>query len=195
MSEKDSVLKKEFSQSDVKRLRNILTKKSGDRISTGVGYTKVEEYHNEGDIWEEGDGRKWCIKNGIKQNITKLDKFKQAYLMPLLCPEEGCNKLMDITHDKPFFLLHKMCLDCVAKKETKLRHEGKWEDYENEIHNDHINNLIKDFLDWFEDDIKEKNQSYITEAGDIENWDGGISKQQREKQKQETLTYLESLKR
>ena len=44
----------------------LVTKKYGDKTTQSVGYTKVQEFHNEGDIWEE-DGRKWTIKNGVKQ--------------------------------------------------------------------------------------------------------------------------------
>ena len=66
----DNVLKKEFNQRDVQRLRNLIQGKTGDKVTIGVGYTKQQEFHNEGDVWEE-DGRKWTIKDGIKQNITK----------------------------------------------------------------------------------------------------------------------------
>ena len=72
---KDNILKKEFNKKDVERLRNLVKGKGSERTSQGIGYTKAQEFHKEGDIWEE-DGRKWTIKEGIKQNITKLDKFK-----------------------------------------------------------------------------------------------------------------------
>ena len=70
----DSILKKEFNKKDVERLRNLVKGKSGKRTTQGIGYTKKQEFHKEGDIWEE-NGRKWTIKDGIKQNITKLDIF------------------------------------------------------------------------------------------------------------------------
>jgi len=71
----ESVLKKDFKEKDVQRLRNLVQGKYGEKTSTSIGYTKQQEFHDEGDIWEE-DGRKWTIKNGIKQNVTKLDKAK-----------------------------------------------------------------------------------------------------------------------
>ncbi len=73
----DSVLKKEFKHNDVNRLRNLVQGKYGDRTTMGTGYTKAKEFHDEGDVWEE-DGRSWTIKNGVKQNITKLDKAKEG---------------------------------------------------------------------------------------------------------------------
>ena len=83
---KDNVLKKEFAKKDVKRLRNLVKGKSGERTGQGVGYTKKDEFHKEGDTWEE-NGRMWTIRDGIKENITKLDKFKKgscAFILPFL---------------------------------------------------------------------------------------------------------------
>jgi hypothetical protein len=44
----DSVLKKEFKQNDVQRLRNLVQGKHGDRTTMGTGYTKAKEFHDEG---------------------------------------------------------------------------------------------------------------------------------------------------
>ena len=71
----DSVLKKEFKHRDVQRLRNLVQGKYGEKSTVGTGYQKAKEFYNEGDVWEE-DGRTWTIKNGLKQNLTKLDKAK-----------------------------------------------------------------------------------------------------------------------
>ena len=85
------MLKKQFKERDVQRLRNLVTHKYGNKTTQGIGYTKPQEFHNEGDVWEE-DGRKWTIKNGLKQNITKLDKAKEKVILPLFCP--SCKNLM-----------------------------------------------------------------------------------------------------
>ena len=77
----NSILKKEFKERDVQRLRNLVQGKYGDKTTVGTGYQKAKEFHNEGDIWEE-DNRTWTIKNGIKQNITKLDKAKENIVLP-----------------------------------------------------------------------------------------------------------------
>ena len=60
-----SVLKKQFQEKDVQRLRNLMTGKYGEKTIQSAGYRKAEVDRKEGDIWEE-DGRKWTIKNGIK---------------------------------------------------------------------------------------------------------------------------------
>ena len=61
----DNVLKKQFQQKDVQRLRNLVQGKYGDKVGQSVGYSKTTIDHKEGDIWEE-DGRKWTIKRGYQ---------------------------------------------------------------------------------------------------------------------------------
>ena len=82
---KESVLKKDFKQHDIQRLRNLVQGKHGDKTITSIGYDKQKQFHEEGDVWEEDD-RTWTIKNGIKQNLTKLDKAKRSIVLPLFCP-------------------------------------------------------------------------------------------------------------
>ena len=85
----DSILKKQFQKRDVERLRNLIKGKSGEKTTSGIGYKgDVEIEHKEGDVWEE-DGKTWTIKDGIKENITKLDKFKKV-AVPIFCPK--CKK-------------------------------------------------------------------------------------------------------
>ena len=71
----DNVLKKEFSKKDVQRARNLVMGNTNARSTDGIGYTKKHEHHVEGDVWEE-NGRTWTIKNGLKQNVTKMDSLE-----------------------------------------------------------------------------------------------------------------------
>ena len=73
----DSMLKREFRERDVQRMRNIITKDYTAKTVTQVGYSKAQVDHKEGDVWEE-NGKKWTIKNGIKQTVTRFDKLKQT---------------------------------------------------------------------------------------------------------------------
>lgn len=187
----DNVLKKQFQQKDVQRLRNLMTGKHGAKTTVGVGYTKQQEFHEEGDVWEEDD-RTWTIKNGIKQNITKLDKAKESIHMPLFCP--CCNNLMKNKHDKAFYLQYKRCFNCQAEFETELRIKGLWADYEKHILNSDIDAIINEFSIWIDEQMDETNTSYITEAGDVERWVGSSKKKLLEN-KEETIKYLESLKK
>ena len=188
---KDNVLKKEFSKRDVQRVRNVMTGKAGERTVDGVGYTKKQEFHKEGDVWTE-NGREWTIKDGIKQNITKLDKAK-AMAMPLFCP--SCNKVMKHKHDQTFWNNHRKCYNCVIEFETQLRVKGLWEEYQRQINNNDIDNFIKDYQLWAEDMLTQSNQGFVSEAGEVQNWKGGVNKGLMDKSLDETIKYLESLKK
>ena len=81
-----SSLKKEFNKKDVQRMRNIITGNSSDRTQVLAGYQKQNVDRKEGDVWEE-NGKQWTIKNGIKQTVTAMDKFKKLVVMPICCPK------------------------------------------------------------------------------------------------------------
>ena len=188
---KENVLKREFQERDVQRLRNLVQGKYGEKTHSSVGFSKAEEFHNEGDIWE-ADGRTWTIKDGIKQNITKLDKAKKAHNMPLFCPK--CKKVMKKRNDKVFYNIHKMCFDCVIDFEAQLRKEGKWEEYQRKIKNDEIDNRIAEFKLYIKEKLEEGNDSFISESGEVEKWVGKVNKEKVEEHVKEVIEYLESLK-
>lgn len=187
----DNVLKKEFSKKDVQRARNIITGNTGARTTEGVGYSKKHEHHVEGDVWEE-NGRTWTIKNGLKQNITKMDKFKKMGKLPLFCPE--CNTLMNKNLDKKVFPAYQKCFDCVVDHEHQLQTEGKSKEYFDNMHNEHISNVQKEYENFIQEKLNEGSDSYITERGDKESWRGGLDKEKLAKNLQEGLEFLENLK-
>jgi len=187
---KNSVLKKEFKQKDVQRLRNLVQGKHGERTTVGIGYDKPKEFHSEGDIWEE-DGRTWTIKNGLKQNITKLDKAKEGIVLPIFCPT--CSRTMKPHLDKRWYVMYGHCFDCQVDFEAELKKQGKLQEFEDKVVNDNIDGVVKDFEVWFDELINEK-QQFITEDGDIEKWDGS-GKTQLLKYKEEALEYLKNKKR
>jgi len=191
MSQKVNGLKKEFQKRDVERLRSLITGKFGEKTRSSVGFTNKQEFYSEGDIWES-DGRTWTIKEGIKQNITKLDKAKKAHVMPLLCPK--CSRVMKKRMDKQFYNIHKICFDCVIDMEAKIKAEGKWEEYERNIKNDELDNRIKEFKLWVKEKLEEGNESFISESGEVEKWVGKVNKEKVAEYTQEVIEYLESLK-
>jgi hypothetical protein len=187
-----SILKKQFGERDIQRIRNLVKGKSGDRTVSGVGKLKSTiDSHEEGDIWEEG-GRTWTIKDGIKENITKLDKFKKT-TVPLFCPK--CKGIMDKQLDPYYYKSYGTCVDCRAEFETKLKLEGKWEDYIKETHNKEIDQVIEEYKNFYNSKLNESTQGYITEAGEVEKWGGGINKQRAEESLEDVIKYLEELKR
>lgn len=188
MLPKESTLKKEFKKSDVQRMRNLITGKSGDRTQILGGWESKKEDHKEGDVWEE-DGKQWTIKSGIKQSITKLDKFKHLVHLPLACP--NCRKpLKDNDVNKKMYSIHRMCLDCVIDMEAKIKLEGRWDEYAKNIMNSNKNASLEEFEQAVESWMQDKD-TFVSEAGDIESWSGGDKAKIYEEIKQK----LDELKR
>jgi hypothetical protein len=169
--QKETTLKKQFSERDLQRIRNLATKKIHDKTITSIGYTKQEELRVDGDVWEE-NGRTWTIKNGIKRNIRKVDSVS----VPLLCPK--CSRPMKHRLDKQMYSIHQMCLHCTTEMESELKMQGKYEEYEQNMIKQNAQYYAKNVsngLDQFLDDII--NESYVTEDGTIQNWVGnGLDK-------------------
>jgi hypothetical protein len=185
------MLKKDFKQKDVQRLRNLVQGKHGEKSTSGVGYEKKKDFHEEGDVWEEND-RTWTIIDGIKQNLTKLDKAKDLVVLPLFCP--CCTNIMKNKFDKQFYIQYNRCFNCQIDFETDIRKLGLWDKYEKNIINSDIDNTINEYNIWMDEIINQPDDSYITEAGDIENWVGSSKKKLLEN-KEETIKYLQNLKK
>lgn len=188
----NTVLKKEFKSKDVERMRNLVTGKYGNKTTISVGYEKAHVMRNEGDVWEE-DGRSWTITNGVKTNITKLDGARKKATLPLFCP--SCTKLMKHKFDKGFYHAHGKCYSCVVEFETKLRLEGKWDDYERKNKLLDIANLEEEFTAFMEAQLTALDDTYVSEQGDVEQWRKSTQhKELLQKQLQEGLSYIKSLK-
>jgi hypothetical protein len=86
-------------------------------------------------------------------------------------------------------------MDCVAQMETKLRLEGKWDEYVNKIHNEGIDKLILEYQEFIKESINESNNNFVTEQGDVESWVGGFDKEKILVDMEKGIKYLESLKK
>lgn len=187
----ESLLKKQFRESDVQRIRNLVKGKTGDKTKVLVGYEKEYVHRQEGDIWEE-DSKTWTIKNGVKQTISKLQKARELSKQPLFCPE--CKTLMKHRYDSQFYVIHKRCFNCQVSFETELKRTGKWEEYQKEIHNSEIDNMVRNYEVWVEDLINESTDTFITEAGELESW-GKVNVEKIKQQRDEAIEYLTKLRK
>jgi hypothetical protein len=169
----DSLLKKEFKSKDVERVRNLVKKDFSAKTTTGVGYEKQYEIHNEGDVWEES-GRTWTIKDGIKQNITKLDAAKKAMQMPLKCPK--CGGPMKHWLAQKMYKIHGFCFDpCTVEYETTLREAGLYEQYEKSMIRGGLRAFLQDIEEYYLEQINQTD-TFVTEQGDVEDWSNNNSK-------------------
>jgi hypothetical protein len=188
----ESMLQKDFKQRDIQRMRNLISKKYGDKVSTQTGYVKQVIEHKEGDVWEE-NSKTWTIKNGLKQTQTRFDAIKKSVLMPILCPE--CNKSMkSYALNKKLYSIHGKCADCVIKYETELKREGKFEEYQRNMIMSGVETHIKDLEEMLLDvSLNGTDESIITESGDVENWVGGNVKDKIVKELQDYIKQLKDI--
>ncbi|MDA7492362.1 hypothetical protein N8445_00185 [bacterium] len=187
----DSTLKKEFKKSDVERVRNLVNKDFTSKTKSQTGYRKTSKRYKEGEIWEES-GKQWTIKNGLKQNITKLDSAKQAIKIPLVCPK--CGKPMTSYIDKQCYKINNMCLDCLVDYEVELKKSGLWEQYLLHSRKGNLKYFIEEVEQKMDEFINEQDETYVTEQGDIESWNSNDSQAKIEMSEklQEYITYLKS---
>lgn len=165
---KESLLKKEFKQSDVQRARNLVNKDFTAKTREQVGYQKAYKRYEEGDIWEEG-GKTWTIKNGIKQNVTRLDAAKKAIRIPLRCPK--CGGPMKHWLAQKMYRIHGFCFDpCTVEHEASLRKAGLYEQYEKRMMQGNMKAFAKDIEEWVLDYVSQQ-ESFVTEDGVVEDWD------------------------
>jgi hypothetical protein len=164
----ESLLKKEFKSKDVNRARNLVKKDFSGKTVDGIGYEKTYQLHEEGDIWEE-NGRTWTIKDGLRQNVTKLDAAKKALQVPLACPK--CGGPMRHHLAQKMYKIHGFCFDpCTVNYEAELRKAGLFEQYEKSMMQGGIKAFAKDIEQWVLDSINHSD-TFVTEQGDIESWD------------------------
>jgi hypothetical protein len=172
-NENESRLQKDFKQRDIQRMRNLITKKFGDKTVTQSGYVKKSIERKEGDIWEE-DGKQWTLKNGIKQTVTRVDAIKKSLIIPITCPK--ChNHMSNHIINKKMWPIHGMCFDCVITMETELKRDDKFEEYQRNMNVGGLKTYIKELEDaLLELMLNDGKQSFVTEVGDIEEWRGGV---------------------
>ena len=187
----ESQLTREFDERDLQRMRNIITGNTADATRIQTGYKKKTVERKEGDVWEE-NGKKWTIKNGLKQTVTKHDKLRELVKMPLACPE--CKKAMKANKlNKKMWNIHKKCFDCVIEYETKLKATGGYEEYAKNIMNANKNTFVDDYEAAVKEYETSQPDTYVSEAGDIENWVGGKANPEVIKALKENIKQLREL--
>lgn len=172
---------------NVRRKINEVMKKTDERIVVGWRPELVEK-RQEGDVWEDLDGKKWTVKNGIKQNVTKLDLAKTPWFCPI------CQKSMSHRFDTKFWNMQNKCFDCVIKEETEIRRQGKWEEYEKRKLQQNYVASLKDHINQLQDYHDTVSSPSFVHADNerilmIEQWNVDI-----EKIKQDLLKDIEELK-
>lgn len=133
---------------NVRRKINEVLKRDEARIVVGWR-PGAEPVREEGEVWEDNSGKKWTMKNGIKQTVTKLDDAKT----PWWCPK--CNKPLNHRLDIKFWRIRGYCLDCHIAHEAEIRKQGPeaWERYEKRL-------MLRNYIASLKDTIAELQTYY-----------------------------------
>lgn len=132
--------------------------------------------YKEGDIWEE-NGKTWTIKDGIKQTISPMDMYRLEINMPISCPV--CHRNMNKRLDRRMWVLRRKCFDCVIEEDNQRIIDGTFQEYEKETMSRTAKSFYTDLKEMVHDYIDSNDMKhYVTEAGEIENWDNPYSKEQ-----------------
>jgi len=159
-------------ESNINRIRNILSGEFTAKSSISIGYEKETDNHKDGDIWEDSNGKKFIKKNGLVRSYSKLSSIRNTTKMPLICPV--CGSPMTIWQDHHMWKKFRKCFSCVINEDTQRIINGEQEQYEkNKIKQNSkawLNDLEIACLEAVES-IDSK--AFVTEMGDIEDWDAG----------------------
>ena len=143
-------------------------------ISAFVGNKENLTKREIGDRWTDANGTVWEQKDGYRvQGADRLDRIAEIrkYLDGATeCPE--CSESMNNRNDKKYYNIHKMCMECSLKKETRMRADGTWKAYEK-------SKVLANVTAWLRDAEIEKevliNQicdpTYINGDGTLEKWE------------------------
>ena len=137
------MFKDEKALTDVRRKVAEKVGKEGNKLVFGWR-GEPEPSRKEGDEWYDVDGKKWTIKNGIRQSVTKQDSAKT----PWWCPK--CSKPMNHRFDIKFWRIRGHCMDCNIKEEMKIRAQGPeaWQKYEQTV-------MLRNYIAEVQDKIAE----------------------------------------
>ena len=102
---------------------------SGERPFTQVGWTEDLSKRKEGEQWVDAKGRHWVKRSGYKKRTNKPGKVdvETTRLLCIMCERDM--KWGNYLDDKIYRKTGR-CYDCNSVFESKLKIEGKFDDYE-----------------------------------------------------------------
>jgi hypothetical protein len=148
-----------------------------DDNQTTFGYEKEADKKREvGEKWVDGEGVEWEQKDGFRTNLTKMDEVREFLQKISKCSSPECKTIKYSTPDKKAIVKTTLCLDCLAKQESKLRLDGTWDFYED--YKITLNKLgyVRDLKAQYEEALLGVKQQVemVNENGTISNWQWDI---------------------
>lgn len=116
-------------------------RKLADMVHTGtyekdsvVGWTKVEEHHEIGDVWEDVHHRYEQFDGYVlkaSKNTEALQEVREYLKEQHTCKKSDCSELTFSKKDIKIIKHSGYCINCLSKVETEIRHAGIWKQYQN----------------------------------------------------------------
>lgn len=121
-------MKRAAGKSNISIVRDYL---NGERPFIQVGYTADSDFasRKDGEIWIDSNGKKWIKKNGTKRAINNVS-CDTIEATRSLCNDCKMDIRWGNRYDQILFNKTGRCQECLAKYESKLRREGKYQAYE-----------------------------------------------------------------
>ena len=133
---------------------------------------------------------------GLPGAFTKVcyPKHLPGYVLrPLLCPK--FDKLMNKGADPSYYNQFGHCFKCFKVFESQMKYNGLWDEFEKRTINGNIDAFIKWYKDLVNESLNQTNAGFVTEAGDVESWHGGINKAKALESLSETIKLWEEAKK
>lgn len=149
---------------------------NGERAFVQVGYDPILSDSNriEGDQWEDGQGKKWVMKNGCRQLVPKVARFINEQRCKTCNTDVRWGNYLD---DQVWPKTH-LCYDCFINNETRMKIDGTWEYFDKARDLRNERSITSDYKKKFDETLKwcndheNKPLEFINEDGSIEKWDG-----------------------
>jgi hypothetical protein len=143
--------------------------------NTTIGWTKSEENHNVGDIWEDEfykyeKKEGYTIKTG--KNHEALQEIRNYLNLKKECSNPSCKKHKKTKNDEKLIQKTSYCINCLAEIEHNFRGAGIWTEYEEfriytrmivegKIKLEELKQSINEIKPYYE---------FINEDGSVEKW-------------------------
>ena len=134
--------------------------------NTTIGWTKSEENHNVGDIWEDEfykyeKKEGYTIKTG--KNHEALQEIRNYLNLKKECSNPSCKKHKKTKNDEKLIQKTSYCINCLAEIEHNFRGAGIWKEYEE--FRIYTRMIVKQSIN----EIKPYYE-FINEDGSVEKW-------------------------
>jgi len=175
-----------------------------DMVQTGeydkntlVGYTKAKETHKVGDVWEDEHNKYeqkegYILKTG--KNSEALQEIRKYLEEKSKCKNPECKTIKKSEKDLKLITKGGFCINCTAERETKLKTDGVWKEYQD--YKVWTNMIVygKQKLEELKQSIAEVKPyyEYVNEDGTSERWNLPKSVEETKSEIQEMINYGEN---